>query len=119
MASEPVNTHAQTPRGEAIARLNDKLRQHGQGGAIMLTRGVQLLGDYCPLTLMSALARYDRFDMHNDPHGERDFGDLSLFGADMLWKIDYDDQSLTYGSEDPANPAITQRILTVMLACEY
>ena len=119
MASEPANTHVQTPRAEAIAQLNDKLRRHGHGGSIMITRGVHNLQGFCPLALHAALAHYEGFDRHNDPHGERDFGDLTLFGADLLWKIDYYDKALAYGSEDPADPAITHRVLTIMLASEY
>ena len=119
MASGSTHTCAPLPRGEAIAQLNDKLRKHGQGGNIMITRGVQFLQDFCPITLKAALACYDSFDIDNDPHGERDFGDLSLFGADLLWKIDYYDKALQYGSEDPADPDVTHRVLTVMLAEEY
>jgi hypothetical protein len=114
-----MNTCAQSPRAEVIAQLNDQLRTTGTGGAITVTRGVRLLPDFCPMQLMQALAAYNSFDPDNDPHGERDFGDITLFGEDMLWKIDYYDTTLTYGSNDPADPAITQRVLTVMLASEY
>ena len=110
---------ALVPRAEQIARLNDALRQRGEGGGILLTRGVQTLDGFCPLELMAALAGYDGFDPDNDPHGERDFGDLELFGADLLWKIDYYDPDCRYGSDDPADPKLTVRILTVMLAEEY
>lgn len=119
MASGSTNTCAQLPRAEAIAQLNDQLRRHGRGGSIMITRGVGMLRGFCPLALHAALAHYDGFDSDNDPHGERDFGDLTLFGADLLWKIDYYDKALQYGSDDPANPAITHRVLTIMLASEY
>jgi len=119
MASGSTNTCAQLPRAEAIAQLNDQLRRHGRGGSIMITRGVGLLQGFCPLALHAALAHYEGFDSDNDPHGERDFGDLTLFGADLLWKIDYYDKALQYGSDDPANPAVTHRVLTIMLASEY
>lgn len=119
MASELMNTCVQTPRAEAIAQLNDTLRKTGSGGAITVTRGVRLLPGFCPMAIMSELGAYSRFDPHNDPHGERDFGDLTLFGEDLLWKIDYYDDTLTYGSDDPADPAKTQRVLTVMLAGDY
>lgn len=106
------------PRAEAIARLNDALR-NGRGGAIAITRGVSSLPDYNPFALWLALSSYDRFDTENDPHGERDFGDLQLFGAELLWKIDYYDPSMQFGSNDPADPTQTKRVLTVMLASEY
>lgn len=119
MITDAKETCAQVPRGEKIARLNDLLRKSAEGGAIMVTRSVRSLPGFCPVELMSVLSAYDAFDSHNDPHGERDFGDLHLFGADLLWKIDYYDAEMIYGSNDPADPSQTTRVLTVMLAREY
>jgi len=85
----------------------------------MLTRDVKSLPGFSPTELLRALAAYDSFDPDNDPHGERDFGDLEVFDADLLWKIDYYDAEMAYGSNDPADPAQTTRVLTVMLAREY
>lgn len=117
--SVDANNDVHVPRAEAIAQLNDKLRQSGQGGTVVVTRGVRSLPGYCPLALMAALSAYTAFDEDNDPHGERDLGDLELFGADLLWKIDYYDKALEYGSPDPADASVTTRILTVMLMAEY
>jgi hypothetical protein len=118
MLTDTQENCAPVPRAETIGRLNDALRQ-GRGGAVMVTIGVSTLPHYHPLELMQALANYSGFDPDNDPHGERDFGDLELFGADLLWKIDYYDPSLTFGSNDPADPQQTKRVLTIMLASEY
>jgi hypothetical protein len=109
----------ETPRAERIARLNDQLRKTGEGGQIVVTRGVSSLLHFNAATLMAALAAYDSFDADNDPHGERDFGDLEYAGADLLWKIDYYSSDLAWGSPDPADAAATTRILTIMLAEEY
>jgi len=107
------------PRAERIARLNDALRKDGIGGRIVLTQGVRSLAGYDLATLRAALQSYDGFDVDNDPHGERDFSDLEQCGAELLWKIDYFDSTLTWGSPDPADAAGTERVLTVMLAEEY
>lgn len=119
MITEAKDTCVKLPRAELIARLNDRVRKTATGGVIVITRGVRVLPQFTPTDLLNALASYDRFDADNDPHGERDFGDLELFGADLLWKIDYYDLEMRYGSNDPANAAQTTRVLTVMLACEY
>lgn len=75
---------------------------------------------------------FDAFTPDNDPYGERDFGAIYQGGdgrwtttrlarpaETVFWKIDAYDRDLQYGSEDPANPAITRRVLTIMLAHEY
>lgn len=108
-----------TPRAERIARLNDQLRKTGLGGRVMLTRGVRMLPGLSIDALLEGLAAHTNFDADNDPHGERDFGDLVHCGAELLWKIDYYDKQLEYRSNDPADSAVTTRVLTIMLAAEY
>ena len=117
--SEQRSCAHQLSRAEAIARLNDLLRQSATGGQIYITQGVLNLPGFDCGTLLRALAAYDQFDADNDPHGERDFGDVNVFGTDLLWKIDYYDEQLEYGSADPADPKVTTRVLTVMLESEY
>lgn len=106
-------------RAEAIARLNDELRKTGTGGTIVITQTVRRITGFDPGSLAEALANYDGFDADNDPHGERDFGDLTLWGHDLLFKIDYYDPDLTFGSDDPADPERTRRVLTVMCAADW
>ena len=107
------------PRAEVIAGLNDQLRKTGVGGTIMITQSVKAITGFDAATLAAALANYNDFDAQNDPHGERDFGDLTLFGTDLLWKIDYYDVDLKFGSDDPADPSVTQRVLTVMTTTDW
>ena len=102
------------PRAEQIARLNDQLRKTCEGGTVVITRNVRGLDGFNAPELVKALAEYDRFDEDNDPHGERDFGDFALFGADLFFKIDYYDSDLTFGSDDPADSSITHRVITIM-----
>ena len=112
--------HQEAPRAERIARLNDALRKNGQGGAIMVTRGVRALPGFKVTALLLMLQTTDGFDEDNDPNHERDFGDLEWSdGSTLLWKTDYYDNDMLYASPDPADPAVTQRVLTVMLATEW
>ena len=51
--------------------------------------------------------------------GEHDFGSFTVGEEQLFWKIDYYDLSLEFGSNDPADPSQTKRVLTIMLAEEY
>jgi hypothetical protein len=63
--------------------------------------------------------RRSQFTTDNDPNGEHDFGSFTLVGRKFFWKIEYYDKELRYGSENPADPGVTTRVLTLMLASEY
>lgn len=109
-------------RSEKTARireLNDALRRNGEGGRVLITRGVQALGDATIVAICAAIAAFDAFDGDNDPHGEHDCAILTVENRRIVWKIDYYDATLTYGSSDPADPRVTTRVLTIMLVEEY
>jgi hypothetical protein len=109
----------QTQKAKCIRDLNDKLRTTLQGGRIMMTSGVDALGAKRIGRLLKLLRAFNAFDEDNDPHGEHDFGTLEDAGERFFWKIDYFDPALKYHSDDPADPAKTTRVLTLMLAEEY
>jgi len=106
-------------KAEAICALNDQFRKTLAGGRVVITRGVEALGPHRLLCLLNRTMRYDAFGPDNDPHGEHDFGAFDDDGDRFFWKIDYYDRSLTQGSENPADPKQTVRVLTLMLADEY
>lgn len=102
-----------------IRRLNDDLRKGRGKGELLVTPGVIDLANGALPDIFALLRDYDAFTIDNDPYGEHDFGAFSYRGAKLFWKIDYYDRSLHFGSDDPANEAITTRVLTLMLAREY
>ena len=103
-----------------IRDLNDGFRQGGAAsGQWMLTRGVVNLGPEFTALAVNAVRAFSGFTDDNDPYGEHDFGSLNVGGEHLFWKIDYYDPTLSFGSDDPGDPARTRRIITVMLASEY
>lgn len=104
----------------SIADLNDAFRMTFIGGRVMITSGVDALPLAIRESILARVRRFDAFTPDNDPHGEHDFGSFDQDGAGrVFWKIDYYDPTLTYGSSDPADPKMTVRVLTIMLAEEY
>lgn len=108
-----------TDRAERIRALNDALRAHLQGGRVMVTAGVQALGVDAVAATIARIQGFTEFSEDNDPHREHDFGSFELDGTEFFFKIDYYDERMEHGSEDPSDPAKTTRVLTLMLASEY
>jgi hypothetical protein len=99
--------------------LNDRFRGSLLGGKVMMTRGVSHLNPVRIAKLLERVRRFDAFTPDNDPHGEHDFGAFDEGGDRFFWKIDYYDKQMEFGSPDAADPDVTARVLTLMLAEEY
>ena len=104
---------------ERIRALNDELRQYLLGGLAVITPGIAALGQQAVERIVKTIAVYDDFCHANDPHEEHDFGSFEADGQAIFFKIDYFDKSLTYHSPDPSDPAVTERVITIMLVDEY
>lgn len=102
-----------------IASLNDRLRRTGVGGRTVLTAGIGTLDEHVQQTIIQAVREFDAFTPDNDPHGEHDLATICVARQRIMWKIDYYDRDLQFGSPDPGDETLTCRVLTIMLAVEY
>ena len=102
-----------------IRALNDELRQHLIGGTAVMTPGIAALGEEAVARIVKTIEVYDDFCHANDPHEEHDFGAFDADGHQVFFKIDYFDRDVSMHSPDPADPSVTQRVITIMLAEEY
>ena len=84
-----------------------------------MTSGIDVLGLSQVGRIFAAVAAFNDFHEGNDPHGEHDCASQIIDGHRIIWKIDYYDRSMTYASPDASDPAVTSRVLTIMLAEEY
>ena len=103
-----------------IRVLNDFFRTTFIGGRVVMTAGVADLSLGVRAQVVLKVQNFADFNADNDPYGEHDFGSFEVAGETFFWKIDYyDRKSMEYGSEDPADPTMTTRVLTIMFAGEY
>jgi hypothetical protein len=105
-----------------IALLNDQLRltmATSSRGRVVMTAGVAALPEEDVARVLDRVRRFDEFTPENDPHGEHDFGSFDVAGTTYFFKVDYYSPDMEGGSEDPADPDKTTRVLTIMRADEY
>lgn len=109
-------------KAKRIAELNDLCRTAmGVAGELVQTEGICALTHELQSAIRERVETFKDFSEDNDPYGERDFGAFSVDGVaeKIFWKIDYYAPGLRGGSADPADPRLTVRVLTIMLATEY
>ena len=104
---------------ERVRELNDALRMTFEGGTVVTTPLVRILGNQKMGELLDKVRAFTTFDSDNDPYGEHDFGSIEIDGRKFFFKIDCYDKSMIYASDDPADPEKTHRVMTIMRADEY
>ena len=107
------------PNTNEIALQNDNFRKHLSQGTLVLTQGIRSNTPEDLEAIITKVRTFDSFDENNDPYNEHDFGSFDYNGEMIYFKIDYYDKNYQYLSEDPSNPNLTNRVMTVMLASEY
>ncbi len=100
-----------------IAQLNDAARTTFIGCRVVITKGIAAMDDLDGL--YAKVQSFYEFTERNDPYGEHDFGSFEHEGQTVFWKFDYFDPDMLMHSPDPSDPAVTARLLTIMLGDEY
>jgi Protein of unknown function (DUF3768) len=104
---------------DRVRLLNDNFRTTFVGGRVVMTQGVNELPLDTKARVIIAVRSFEQFTPDNDPHGEHDFGAFTVDGESYFFKIDYYALDMVGGSENPADPETTTRVLTIMRADEY
>ena len=102
-----------------IRQLNDAFRTSFKGGKVMLTLGIRSKSDIEQTEILERVLNFNDFNKNNDVYGEHDCASFIHNGEKIIWKIDYYDKDYRFMSEDPANPDITNRVLSIMTSEEY
>lgn len=102
-----------------IATLNDTFHKTFTCGQVLLTAGIAAMSSEDKANIVSLVQNFNDFNEDNDPYSEHDFFSIDYKGNKIFAKIDYYDLNNQYMSENPANPDITNRVLTIMMAEEY
>jgi hypothetical protein len=106
-------------KSDRIRRLNDDFRQSFIGGRVLVTPTIRSLPIETNAAVLERVRTFADFNPENDPSSEHDFGTIELEGETYFFKIDYYAPDMQSGSEDPADPEKTVRVLTIMRADEY
>jgi hypothetical protein len=108
-----------SPDTDTIRKLHDAFRRSLAGGCVVKTDGIAALPEMDQVEIILRIRMFDDFNKPSDPYGEHDFGSLYASGNKVFFEIEYFDKDLNFGSENPTDPEMTTRIMTVMLANEY
>lgn len=104
---------------DKVRELNDSFRQTFVGGVVLLTDGIHAIEEEIRKDILKKVRDFDNFEFENDPYQEHDFGGFDHQGDRILFKIDVYDRRMKGASPNPADPAVTTRVLSIMLASEW
>ncbi|QIG95500.1 DUF3768 domain-containing protein [Bradyrhizobium sp. 6(2017)] len=71
-------------------------------------RDIYALAQHAQMAIAERVRSFEEFEVSNDDEGQTIFGKIDCYDANLKW-----------GSPDPADPAVTRRVLTIMLAEDY
>ena len=101
-------------RRATIIALNDQLRTTFKGGRVQMTRDFFELDARLRGRALWVMSRYNKFA----DDSEHNFGVFIFAGYSFEWDIEYRGKDGTGTSIDPADPAVTFRVLTLFAAAD-
>lgn len=104
---------------DKIRQLNDILRTTFTGGKILTTIGIRNKPVEDVSRILYKVQHFSDFNKNNNVYAERDYGSFAFKDDVIIWKIDYYDKNYEFLSENPADPTITNRVLTIMTSEEF
>lgn len=119
MSANAITATSKDARTMRIRELNDLLRATFTGGKVVLTVAVAMLDDQTRSRVINAARTFNAFTRHNDPWQTHDCFFFQVDGERYFCRVDCYDRSMEYGSEDPADPDVTTRVLTIGDAASY
>lgn len=115
----------------AIAAQNDAFRRHvclgspwpddmpPLDGQLVCTAAVADRGVLFTDTCRRTTGFHSDFPESADPNGLHEFGAFQIRGVNVWWKIDAYDRNYEYGSDNPADPTQTARVLTILFPSDW
>ena len=104
---------------EIIRELNDEARRSFKNVQVMLALGIRTRPEKEIAEILKRVRTFNNFNKNNDVYGEHDYLSFDYKGEKIIAKIDYYDQNYRFMSENPADPTITNRVMTIMTGEEY
>lgn len=104
---------------EMIRRLNDEARRSFKNVQVMLTLGIRMKSEKEVAEILERVRTFNDFNKNNGVYSEHDYLSFDYKGEKIIAKIDYYDQNYRFMSEDPADPTMTNRVLTIMTGSEW
>ena len=104
---------------DKIRQLNDACRASFIGCQIVLTLGIRMKSEKEVADILERVRTFKDFNKGTDPYFEHDYLSFDYKGEKIIAKIDYYDKDYRFMSENPADPTITNRVLTIMTSEEY
>ncbi|MCG7520556.1 DUF3768 domain-containing protein [Ruegeria sp. Ofav3-42] len=116
--STRVKFTAGMSRTQKIQILNDHFRKTGEGGIVMISMGMHLLGRATVDTIMKQIGG-EAGDKSYVPDDEHDYGTIEVNNRTVHWEIESYNKDLDDFSPDATDPKKTTRFMTVLLSTEY